>query len=55
MGKADQYGHYAAECVRLAQHCSDSAEKELLLRMAERWRRLADREQNPPKPEPEST
>jgi hypothetical protein len=55
MGKAEQYRHYAAECVRVAQHCSDTAEKEMLLRMAETWRRLAEREDNSSKPGPEST
>jgi hypothetical protein len=42
MGKAKQYRYYAAECVRLAKH-SDPVEKEILLGMAEAWRRLAER------------
>jgi hypothetical protein len=54
MGQAERYRHYAAECLRLAQHCSDNAEKEMLLGIAKTWRRLADREQNPPELEPES-
>jgi hypothetical protein len=43
MGKVDQYRYYAAECLRLAQHASEPAEKETLLGMAEAWRRLANR------------
>lgn len=41
MGKAEQYRHYAAECIRLAQQSQDTAEKDSLLRMAEAWHRLA--------------
>jgi hypothetical protein len=48
MGKAEQYRHYAAECIRLAQQCMDPAEKETLLGMAEAWRRLAERAANSP-------
>jgi hypothetical protein len=43
MGKAEQYRHYAAECIRLAQRTQFPPEKDMLLRMAETWRRLADR------------
>jgi len=43
MAKADEYRRYASECVRLAQHTSGTAEKALLLQMAETWRRLAER------------
>ncbi len=46
MGKAELYRHYAAECIRLAQHSSDSTEKSTLLGMAEAWRRLAERAEN---------
>jgi hypothetical protein len=42
MGTANKYRHYAAECIRLAKH-ADPAEKEILLGMAEAWRRLAER------------
>jgi len=41
MGKAEQYRHYAAECIRLAQQSQHLPEKDSLLRMAESWRRLA--------------
>jgi hypothetical protein len=43
MRKAEQYRHYAAECIRLAQQSHDISEKDTLLRMAEVWRRLAER------------
>jgi hypothetical protein len=43
MGKAEQYRHYAAECIPLAQQSQDTTEKDTLLRMAGVWRRLADR------------
>jgi hypothetical protein len=43
MGKVEQYRHYAAECLRLAQQTSVAAEKDTLLGMAEAWRRLAER------------
>jgi hypothetical protein len=41
MGKAELYRHYAAECLRLAQQTPYAPEKDMLLRMAESWRRLA--------------
>lgn len=43
MGNAENYRRYAAECIRLAQHLQDPAEKALLLRMARVWRRVAER------------
>jgi hypothetical protein len=43
MGKAEQYRHYAAECIRLAQQAKNPKEKDMLLGMAETWRRLAER------------
>jgi len=46
MGKAEQYRHYAAECIRLSQQCVHLEEKEALLAMAEAWRRLAERAAN---------
>ena len=42
MGKAEQYRHYAAECIRLAQQSPYPPEKDALLRMASAWRRLAE-------------
>jgi hypothetical protein len=42
MGKAEQYRHHAAECLRLARKKRDPTEKDLLLGMAEAWRRLAE-------------
>jgi hypothetical protein len=42
MGKAEQYRHYAAECIRLAQQSQYPPEKDMLLQMASIWRRLAE-------------
>jgi hypothetical protein len=42
MGRAEQYRHHAAECLRLARQTRDPTEKDLLLGMAEAWRRLAE-------------
>jgi hypothetical protein len=43
MGKAENYRHYAAECIRLAKRSEDPEEKDILLGMAEAWRRLSER------------
>ena len=43
MAKGDDYRRYASECVRLAQQTASATEKDLLLQMAETWRRLAER------------
>jgi hypothetical protein len=40
-GEIDRYKHYAAECLRIAQHTTDGAQKARLLEMAEAWDRLA--------------
>ena len=45
MGRADQYRHYAAECMRLTRQTKDEKEKAILLQMAESWRQLANRAQ----------
>jgi hypothetical protein len=42
MGKAERYRHYAAECIRLAQQSQYPPEKDMLLRMASTWSRLAE-------------
>jgi hypothetical protein len=47
MGKIDQYWHLAAACTRLAQQTDNAPEKSALLRMAESWRRLAERAEHP--------
>lgn len=41
MATAEQYRRYAAECVRLARKNDDPGEKNVLLQMAEGWRKLA--------------
>ncbi len=43
MSRVDVYRGYAADCVRLASSASSAAAKALLLEMAERWQRLAER------------
>lgn len=52
MGKAEQYRHYGTECVRLARQTDDPHEKEILLGMAEAWRRLAERADRPGQDDP---
>lgn len=41
VASVDRYKHYAAECVRVAQQIQDSADKTMLLDMAEMWQRMA--------------
>ena len=48
--KHERYLRYATECVRLAHQATPAREKDLLLRMAETWRQLA---QKPEAEEPE--
>jgi len=43
MSAGERYRQYAVKCVRLAQQTKNSADKALLLQMAETWRRLAER------------
>jgi hypothetical protein len=43
MSLAEQYRQHADECIRLARAVEDSADKALLLQMAQAWRRLAER------------
>jgi hypothetical protein len=45
MRAADRYRYYAAECIRLARETDNPAEKDLLLQMAEHWRRMAERDE----------
>jgi len=45
MRAAERYRHYAAECIRLARKTDSPAEKDLLLQMAEHWRRMAERDE----------
>jgi hypothetical protein len=51
MGTANDYRHYAAECVRLAQKTDNLREKDLMLQMAEHWRQLAERAEKAQKEE----
>jgi hypothetical protein len=45
MRAAERYRHYAAECIRRARKADSPAEKDLLLQMAEHWRRMAERDE----------
>ena len=38
---ADEYRHYAAQCIRVAQETEEASNKALLLEMARTWRELA--------------
>jgi hypothetical protein len=40
--QSKRYRRYASECLRLAQLATTSQKKDLLLQMAETWRRLAE-------------
>jgi len=45
MGAAERYRHYGGECIRLPRNADSPAEKDLLLQMAEHWRRMAERDE----------
>ena len=49
MPSADDFRHYAAECVSLAQRMSDPADRAHMLQMAQAWRDLADKLESKPK------
>jgi hypothetical protein len=51
--QSKRYRHYASECLRLAQLAPTSQEKDLLLQMAEAWRRLAEQAESSRKPDPD--
>jgi hypothetical protein len=51
--QSKRYRHYASECFRLAQLAPTSPEKDLLLQMAETWRRLAEQAENSRKLDPD--
>jgi hypothetical protein len=42
MARVERYRHYAVECLRLARESESIAEKNVLLQMAEHWKRLAE-------------
>ena len=50
MPSAEEYRQYAAQCLALAQHVSDPDARAHLLEMAQAWRELADKAQNPRAP-----
>jgi hypothetical protein len=43
MSWAERYRGHAADCVRLAHQTASPTDKAMLLQMAERWVRLAER------------
>ena len=43
MSRAEDYRHYAAECVRVAQAISNPHERARLLEMAQKWRDLSNK------------
>jgi hypothetical protein len=43
MNRVELYRSYAAECVRLARQATNPADKTLLLEMADKWMRMAQR------------
>jgi len=51
--QSKRYRNYASECFRLAQLAPTSPEKDLLLQMAETWRRLAEQAESSRKPDPD--
>jgi hypothetical protein len=50
MPSAEDYRQYAAQCLALAQQVSDPDARAHLLEMAQAWRELADKAQNPRAP-----
>ena len=49
--QSERYRRYAGECLRLAQLAPTSQKKDLLLQMAETWRRLAEQAESSQKPD----
>ncbi len=47
MTTRDEYLKFAEECLRLAQQAADPDTRARLLDMAQAWRELADKAQNP--------
>jgi hypothetical protein len=43
MTLAEEYRQYAAECLRVAQGTTNSADKIMMLQMAQKWRELAQK------------
>ena len=49
MASKDDYLHFAAECIALAQRAADQNDKARLLQMAQAWRDLADKQVTNPR------
>jgi hypothetical protein len=43
MARAEDYRRYAAECLRVAQQLANPTDKAMLVRMAQKWRELAQK------------
>ena len=43
MARAEDYRRYAAECIRIARATNNAQEKATLIKMAEKWRQLAEK------------
>jgi hypothetical protein len=43
MTRAEEYRQYAGECLRVAQGTTNSADKLIMLQMAQKWRELAEK------------
>jgi hypothetical protein len=44
-GKADEYRHYAQECLEAASRIHSKEERSILLHIARTWQRLVDQEE----------
>jgi hypothetical protein len=44
-GKADEYRHYAQECLEAASRIHGEEERSILLHIAQTWQSLADQEE----------
>jgi hypothetical protein len=49
-GKADEYRHYAQECLEAASRIHSEEERSILLHIAQTWHRFADQEEDSPPP-----
>jgi hypothetical protein len=48
MSKAEEYRRHAQQCLDAAQRIQDAGERAILLEIAQRWIRLAEKEQDSP-------
>ena len=43
MSRSDEYGRYAAECMRVAQQIQNPGDRAAMLAMAQKWQELAEK------------